>query len=57
MIIRYIRAWIKKYIFHIKSPSAYCMGYEYEWDTLTKDSHCALTEKDWERIVNEGSEG
>lgn len=51
-----IIAWIKKYIFHIKSPSAYCMGYKYEWDTLTKDSHYALTEEDWKRIVKSNGE-
>lgn len=34
MIIRYIRAWVYKYIFHIKSPSTHCMGHKYEWDAL-----------------------
>lgn len=49
MTIRYIRAWIKKYIFHVKSPSAYIAGWEYEWDLITKgarmeseDSKCTL---------------
>lgn len=51
--MKLILAWIKKYIFHIESPSAHCMGYKYEWDTLTKDSHYSLTEEDWERIANE----
>ena len=46
MIIRYIRAWIHKYILHIKSPSAYMAGWEYEWDLITKGG--------WKvRIVNE----
>lgn len=27
-------AWIKKYIFHIKSPSAKWLGYDYEWDYM-----------------------
>lgn len=31
-----IIAWIKKYIFHIESPSALCCGYKYEWDMLKK---------------------
>lgn len=34
--MKYIRAWIKKYILHIKSPSAYCSGWAYEWDLMTK---------------------
>lgn len=29
-----ILAWIKKYIFHIKSPYAKLLGYDYEWDYL-----------------------
>lgn len=32
MIIRLILAWIKKYIFRIKSPYAKLFGYDYEWD-------------------------
>lgn len=32
--MRYIKAWIHKYIMHIESPSAHCMGYKYEWDAL-----------------------
>jgi hypothetical protein len=31
-----ILAWIKKYILHIKSPSAIWQGYEYEWDMLMR---------------------
>ena len=54
--MKMIIAWIKKYIFHIKSPSAYWMGYKYEWDTLTKNSHYALTEEDWKRIVKSKGE-
>lgn len=27
-------AWIKKYIFHIASPSAVWYGYKYEWDMI-----------------------
>lgn len=27
-------AWIKKYIFHVKSPCARMFGYDYEWDFL-----------------------
>lgn len=27
-------AWIKKYIFHVKSPYARLFGYDYEWDFL-----------------------
>lgn len=32
--MRKIIAWIKKYIFHIQSPSAKWIGYDYEWDVL-----------------------
>lgn len=32
--MKIVIAWIKKYIFHIKSPSAIIRGYEYEWDIL-----------------------
>ena len=28
--------WIKKYIFHIKSPYAKVLGCDYEWDYLQK---------------------
>ena len=28
------RAWIKKYIFHIVSPSATTRGLKYEWDLI-----------------------
>ena len=45
MIIRYIRAWIYKYILHIKSPSAYIAGWEYEWDLLTKGARDFLEVK------------
>ena len=31
-----ILAWIKKYILHIKSPSAKWLGYDYEWDYLVE---------------------
>ena len=31
-----IFAWIKKYIFRVKSPSAMLQGYEYEWDMLMR---------------------
>ena len=48
---RYIIAWIKKYILHVESPSAHCMGYKYEWDALTKDSYVKWTDDDWEKIV------
>lgn len=34
--IKYIKAWICKYILHIKSPSAICAGREYEWDLIKK---------------------
>lgn len=34
--MRLVIAWIKKYIFHIKSPSARWLGYEYEWDMLIR---------------------
>lgn len=34
--MKIIIAWIKKYIFHIKSPSGMIMGYEYEYDYLTE---------------------
>lgn len=32
--MRMIIAWIKKYIFHIHSPSAHARGYDFEFDYL-----------------------
>ena len=32
--MRIIIAWIKKYIFHIHSPSAHARGYDFEFDYL-----------------------
>ena len=32
--MRMFIAWIKKYIFHIHSPSAHARGYEFEFDYL-----------------------
>lgn len=40
-------AWIKKYIFHIKSPSARLFGYDYEWDFLKYATYT------WEVNTNE----
>lgn len=27
-----VRAWLKKFVFHIESPSAHFRGYKFEWD-------------------------
>lgn len=35
--MRYIMAWIKKYILHVQSPSGRPYGYQYEWDMLMKE--------------------
>ena len=32
--MRIIIAWIKKYIFHIHSPSAHARGYDFEYDYI-----------------------
>lgn len=32
--MKYLLAWIKKYVFRAQSPSCLWMGYKYEWDHL-----------------------
>ncbi len=32
--MKWIMAWIKKYLLGVKSPSAMSYGYDYEWDYL-----------------------
>lgn len=27
-----IWAWLCKFVFHIESPSAHCLGYKFKWD-------------------------
>ena len=37
--MKIIIAWIKKYIFHIESPSTLWAGYKYEYDYLVKEKY------------------
>lgn len=41
--MRYIKAWIDKYILRLESPSAHAAGWKYEWDFLKNGVRIEVT--------------